>query len=176
MTARNSEFTRAAELMQQYSNSYAEDNDLDPEECRSKARDCLESVGYTKKLQGGTYRNVYGSENTVVKLAVGRNGVKENSAEIRNNTRISGTQMEDVVDNGVCTGDKYIADIIDYEVGDNRWIVMERVSVTPNNVSQETADKIQASLSASGIHIDEIDPVNMGVLDDIPVIFDYAGT
>lgn len=171
-------FNKVSKWFEKYSNSFSKDNNIDTNECKSEAERILSNSGYTEKCPGGTYRTVYAnnSNDTVLKIALGQKGVRENAAEIRNNTRMSKAEIPDVIDEGYCKGLKYIADIFEYEVGSNRWIVMEKAEVTPDNVSNEMADEIQDAFALSGIHIDEISPINMGRINGIPVVFDYGGT
>lgn len=166
----------ASEIMQKYGESYSNNNSsVEPQDFKSKADKILSGVGY-EYFATGTYRRVYNRNDTVLKVAIGRQGIKENSSEIRNNNRISGTKIQDIIDKGTCDGNKYIADIREFDNENKYWIVMDKVNVTPNNVSPEVANKIQNALNSEGIYIDEISPYNMGRLDGIPVVFDYAGT
>lgn len=170
-------FNEASKWMQRYSKSFSDQNDLSPDECKSRAESIIHDAGYsTPSCPGGTYRNVYTGEDTVVKLAVGGKGIDENAAEIRNCTRISEAHIPDIVGEGFCDGDKYIAEVYEHEVGSNRWLVMEKAEVKPNNVSNKMANRVQNAFSKAGIHIEEISPVNMGTIDGVPVVFDYAGT
>jgi len=179
-----SSLSNIADLFDKHYDSHI-DND-EREDYLRQAESILSRLGYTEKLHGGTFRDVYASEETVIKIASKEKNIwgssqkarDENASEIRNNTRISNSTIQDVVGTGECSGDKYITDIINYEVGENRWIIMERAEVTSNNVSHEIADKVQNALSSAdpyGIHISEISPINMGQKNGIPVIFDYAG-
>lgn len=174
MTVPKSKFNETAEWIQKYAESFEQDSEYDSSTCKKKADDLMNEAGY-KNPTSGTYRRVYQDSQSVVKFAIGSKGIDENKAEIRNETRISNTEIEDIIQGGTCSGSKYIASIIEYEVGSSRWIVMERVDVTPDNVSHDIAKKIEQALNSAGIHISEIEPVNMGRLDGIPVIFDYAG-
>lgn len=169
-------FDNASEWIQKYSESLYEDSEMDPTEYKSKAEACLEKVGYSNYCPGGMYRRVYENENTVVKIAIGNQGVKENAAEIRNSTRICNCEFEDIINGGNCNGKMYIADILEYDVGTNYWILMEKATVTPNNVSSQTAEKVSSAFKSKGIHIDELKPYNMGRIDEYPVVFDYGGT
>lgn len=186
MNIPKTQLTKIADLFDKYYESYQRDDQFNRSYI-NQAESILADIGYNERFNGGTYRDVYGSDCTVVKIASTKKqawGSKqtardENKSEIRNNTRISNATIEDVAGEGQCSGQKYITDIMDYEVGKNRWLVMERAEVTDNNVTPEMANKIQNALSSAnprGIHISEISPINMGRKDGIPVIFDYAGT
>lgn len=167
-----------AEIFQKFTKAFSTDNTLDSDQYKEQAEELLTELGYTEYCHGGTYRRVYTNptEDIVLKFAMGLKGEEENSSEIRNNTRLSNTEIKDPFDQGTCYGDKYVADILDYEKNTHRWIIMQKVQVTPNNVSTTEATKIKKAFSSAGIHIDEIEPINMGTIQNSPVIFDYAGT
>lgn len=175
MTYPKSKFNEVAKWIQRYADSFKQNIEYDSKTCKKKADELMSTEG-CKTSTSGTYRRVYQNSTSVIKFAIGPKGIDENAAEIRNETRISNVEVEDVIQGGTCSGDKYIASIIEYDVGSNRWIVMEKVDVTPDNVSHDVAKKIEDALNSAGIHIAEIEPVNMGRLDGRPVIFDYAGT
>lgn len=148
------------------------------DDVKRQVKSQMNSNGF-EKIPGGTYRNVYGNQNIVVKFASGRLGTDENAAEIRNCTRISKTNIKDVfdvTDEAYCKGDTYISSVESYETGANRWLVMDRVDDGPNTVSTEEARRLDEALENEGIHIAEIGPASMGLQDGVPVIFDYAGT
>lgn len=170
-------FDDVSGLIDEYAASFGNDG-LDTDEIDEEILSRMNGAGYTK-LPSGTYRHVYASDGGghVVKFGVGRLGKQENSAEIRNNTRMSKARIEDVVGSGRCSGSKYIADVLAYQTGGHGWLVMEAVTVTSNNVTVETAEEVRQAFADAGIHVDEIEPVNMGVSDEgVPVVFDYAGT
>lgn len=174
MSYPESKFNETATWVQRYAESFEKDTDWDSQNCKRNADEIMNKAGFTDP-SSGTYRRVYQNSEVVVKFAIGSEGIDENKAEIRNETRISNTEIKDIKGTGTCYGSKYITSIKTYGVGSNRWIVMEKATVTPNNVDHGTAKKIQNALEAEGIYISEIEPVNMGILNGIPVVFDYAG-
>lgn len=170
-------FSTVASLYEDYIQSYEPESTRDAGEIKEEIREKMSSEGYTRVRSTGTYRTAWENEDHVVKFASGRLGTDENSSEIRNNTRISNKTVTDITANGTCSGNKFIADIYSYETSTHRWLVMERVTVTPNNVSPETAEDVRDTFRQAGIHIDEIYPENMGRdTNGVPVVFDYAGT
>lgn len=170
-----------AELKEKLNNYYSpqDSSNTNQKEKRDNLREKIATkmanIGFTERKYG-TYRTVFISSDYVVKLAGSELGRKENATEVNNNTRISNRQIKDISGTNTVNGCKYIADIEDYEPVRYRWLIMERVTVTPNNISNETANQIESALADAGIHIDEIYPANMGMQGENPVIFDYGGT
>lgn len=174
-------FSDVADLIESREEKRHADDSTDDEVEKLDARiaSVLERVGFTERASGGMYREVYLSPDYVVKFAYeGRLSKKENSAEIANCTRIKDLEISVPWVDGSCNGEDLIADIPEngYETRTHRWLVMERVEDTPNNVTAEIADLVQQRLADAGVHIDEIGPWNMGRKGGMPVVFDYAGT
>jgi hypothetical protein len=171
-----------AELKEKLYNYYSPQNDSSTENGKEKRDELREeiatkmgNIGFSERKYG-TYRTVFIGSEYVIKLAESELGRKENAKEIRNNTRINNREINDIFGDETVDGCKYIADVEDYEPVRYRWLIMERVTVTPNNVSDETANKVKSVLADAGVHINEIHPANMGMKGKYPVIFDYAGT
>lgn len=168
-------------MQRQRTKAYDEDNKLDPDNIKDKIRSKMNNVGYSR-LGSGDYRVVYGSEDHVVKFAWTNRGTQENRDEVTNWRHINGLQMSRIDGDGECKVREYLAHIIDQDVENFGWILMERVDTGADNVTIDEANRLNESLSAIGVNINEIKPYNMGRTyresfdKKVPVVFDYAGT
>lgn len=161
--------------------AYSEDNNLDPQELKDRVRDLMSKNGFSR-VGSGDYRVVYGDENTVVKLAWNKLGIKENKSEFRNWEKYRDREVEQINGEGTCKAKNYLAELYKCQRNKFGWILMEKVEDGADNVTVKEAKKIRETFSNSGIEIDEISPYNMGraYRDDlskqVPVVFDYGGT
>lgn len=170
--------SRISSKKQEISDAYDNGNTGLVDDIRDEIIREMNDHGYTR-VPGGMYRTVFKKEsNHVVKIANGSLGRSENNSEVYNWNRSQDVPVDDVTSSSAtCMARDYLAEIIAYERSRNRgWIVMEFVDDEPDNVSAETANKVQNALAKSGIHIDEIYAANMGRKNGKPVIFDYGGS
>lgn len=175
------DLSEAFNLEQKRTEAYGDDTELEPEDLKEQVQGLMSKNGFSR-IGSGDYRVVYGGEETVVKIAWNRLGIKENKAEYRNWRRIKDTEVERIDNNGTCKAREYLAEIQGFQDNKFGWILMERVQDGLDNVTSEEAEKVREQFERSGIKIDEIEPYNMGrcyrtnLSKEVPVVFDYGGT
>lgn len=175
------DLSTAFNLEQKRTEAYNDSTSLNPEDLKQELEDLMSKSGFSK-VGSGDYRVVYGDEDTVAKIAWNQLGLNENKSEYMNWNRIKNTTVGRINGKGTCEAREYVGEI--YSCHNNKfgWLLMERIRVGFNNVTPEEADKVRQSFEEAGIHIDEIEPYNMGrcyrkeLSEEVPVIFDYGGT